>query len=80
MNFNLDSIGPTILTFVFGIGVVSAFLAKYLTKARKYVALASSLTGFINDFINAAEDDKVTEEEWHGLKNRYIQFIADLKK
>jgi len=79
MSFDLNTIGPAVISFLLGIGMVSTFLHKFLPATKKYITLSAQVTGFASAFIKAAEDDKVTEEEWQELKNKYIEFLATIK-
>lgn len=79
-NVNLDVVGAGAVSFVLGIAAVSTFLHKYLPATKKTIGIAAEAISFANELIKAAEDDKVTEEEWNVLKSRIETFKGMLKK
>jgi len=57
--------------------IVSVFLGK---KYKKWLEKARLFAKLLDDIIEAAEDDKVTEEEFQNLVATTKQVIADVEK
>lgn len=63
-SINVSQILTAVVSFVLGIGAVNTFLHKYLPVTKKYVVGVAAI-------IEAAEDDKVTPEEWDLILSKF---------
>lgn len=63
----MDNIIATGLTFLLGIGAVSAVVVKYSGKVKKVLKALNESLDVIEHVIEAAEDNAVTEAEFQAV-------------
>jgi len=73
------SIVAPIVSFVLGIGVVGAFVAKYAGAAKKYLNIATEALSLLNTVVKAIEDKEVTAGEVNLIKDEINDLMAALK-
>lgn len=85
MHFDIPTIGASILSAVAGMGVVAAFLGKYLPVTKKYVVIASDALDLVDSVLDAAEEDKdgkitFTQEELTRIQVAAVKLRDAFKK
>ena len=55
MNIDWGQIIAPLASFVLGVGVISAFLAKFIGKAKKYIHIAKEALDLVNAIVSALD-------------------------
>lgn len=72
----MENLIATVGSFILGIAVVSAFIAKYAPKVIKYITVAKEVADLADKMARALQDGNLTEDEVKGLVKEY----ADIKE
>jgi hypothetical protein len=73
---DVSTIVVPVVSAVLGIGTVSAFVAKYVTKVVKYARVATDAIKLLDDAVECLQDGKVDQDE----VNRIIDDIKKVKE
>ncbi len=67
------------VSFVIGIGAVSAFIAKYAGKAKKAISIAKEAIDTLDTVLKAVEDSKVDALEVEAIRKEANELMAAIK-
>lgn len=77
-SIDLTAVGTQVVSGVLAISAVATFVAKYVSRARKYAHLAKTSIITLSDAVDALEDGKLSPEEVARLQNDVASFKAEL--
>lgn len=76
---DISTVAVPIISGILGIGSVSIFVAKYVTKIAKYVRIAHSAIRLADDAIECLKDGHVDAAEVARITSDVVKLKNDLK-